>query len=52
MLSSLFPLYFRRCFKPFVSLVRYCFKRKGDTPQGSIDECQGFLYLIYLRVVE
>jgi hypothetical protein len=42
-LSSLFSLGFSRCFEVFVGLVRYGLKRKSDTPQRGIYECQRFL---------
>jgi hypothetical protein len=43
MLASLFSLSFSRRLEVFVGLVRYCLKRKGDTPQRGIYECQRFL---------
>ena len=43
MLSSLFSLCFSWSLEAFIGLVRYCLKRKGDTPQRAIDECQRFL---------
>jgi hypothetical protein len=41
--SSLFSLGFSRRFEVFVGLVRYGLKRKGDTPQRGVYECQRFL---------
>jgi len=51
MLSSLFSLCFSRSFEVFVGFVRNCLKRKGDTPQRDIDECQRFLNIGQVDVV-